>query len=276
MKRYLPPGLRARTAASGNTFYYLKLAGANGEMPLGQDRRQALQEWQRHRVAQFVLDRPSNDLVTVIDCFITCSIQAREPDNRRALLRQADALRRYFFDIGNPVPGIPLPAENAYLEHRGPALRYRAGAEIYLLLHIWNWAQQSGLLRRDIPCPWDSRTIVASRERALSNELREAVLKVLNPDPQEAADDAPQNRALLEAIRRQIVSQLVADGRPDMARHFRSLTAAEFHELFLNLGDATSLAAKSNLVLGTQRATRLQALRADALRTGRKPLDSDN
>jgi hypothetical protein len=276
MKRLLPPGLRARTAASGNTFYYLKLAGANGEMPLGQDWRQALKEWQRHRVAQFVLDRPINDLVTVIDCFITCSVPAREPDDRPALLRQARALRRYFFDIGNPAPGIPLPAENAYLEHRGPARRYRAGAEIYLLLHIWNWAQQNGLLRRDIRRPWDSRTIVAARERALSNELREAVLQVRSPDPQEAADEGPQNRALPEAIRRQIVSQLVADGRHDMARHLRSLTATEFHELLSNLGGAPSLAAKSNLVLGTQRAIRLQTLREDALRTGRKAPDSDN
>jgi hypothetical protein len=274
MRHQLPPGLRARTTSSGNTFYYLKRPGTGSETPLGPDRCSALKQWQQSRLAAFVEKRSVSDLVTLIDAFILCAIPARDPADRPALLKQSAALRQYFLEIGNPRSDHLSVDQDAYLKHHECTRRHRAGAEIHLFLHIWSWGQRNALLRDDAPCPWDSRTTVVSRQTEILNELRDAIHQMHASGPDNAGAGKPSRHPdALTALRQRIAAQLTADGRCDMARYLRQLPLAQFHALLSGLKRSLTAPPESELLLNTARATRLQKLRQHFRRTGRNPCD---
>jgi hypothetical protein len=276
MNQHLPPGLRMRTSRAGVACYYLKLSGQEKEIALGPDKREALNRWQQHCLARFARDLPVDGLVRLIDCFIECAIPLRDPDARPALQSQAGRLRQFFLSLGNPRPGDPLPSTEAYFEHQGTARRHRGGAEIYLFVHIWSWAQRAGLLPTETPIPWRSDTVAVARRQEISNELGEAVRVLRNMNPAEAdiGDDAARDQRPLKALQQQIAAQLAAEGRRDLAQHLRSLDGTALKAVLFNESVRTVESA-SSLILGAQRSDRLRALRREANQARRQTPDHD-
>ncbi|WP_233874455.1 phage integrase Arm DNA-binding domain-containing protein [Paraburkholderia adhaesiva] len=271
MKHNLPPGMRARTTSSGNTSYYLKHPDTNREMPLGDDKSKALQTWQLSRLARFLQQHPVTNLVTLIDCFVECEIPVRKPGDRPALLRQSNTLRQYFVAIGSTYPENSPPDQDAYLEYHGPARRLRAGAEIYLFCHIWRWAQRADVLPAGRPCPWHSGDVIAALKGDIQDELIEAIRQLRALDHPLSSSDAQHDRRQSVAYQHQLASQLIADGRRDMARHLRSLTKIEFDALLARVTDSPPAGPESGLILGTCRAIRLKVFRQNGPRNRSTP-----
>jgi hypothetical protein len=270
MNNELPPGLRVRKSKAGIARYYLKLPEQSNEMPLGANRREAINSWQQFRLKRWTGEHLMNGLVNLIDCFTECAIPIHDPDGRRALQNQADRLRQYFLNLGDPRLNDPIPGVEAYLDHQGTARRLRSGAEIYLLAHIFGWGRRVGLLPEDIANPWPSEAITIIRREQILDELREAVRLLLNANPPGtgvSGDDASA-RLALKALQQKIAAQLVADGRRDLARHLRSLNGAAL-ERVLCAESVSCVVPDSSLILGTQRSKRLGVMRLQVTQTRR-------
>lgn len=270
MNNELPPGLRVRKSKAGIARYYLKLPEQSNEMPLGANRREAINSWQQFRLKRWTGEHLMNGLVNLIDCFTECAIPIHDPDGRRALQNQADRLRQYFLNLGDPRLNDPIPGVETYLDHQGTARRLRSGAEIYLLAHIFGWGRRVGLLPEDTANPWPSEAIAIIRREQILDELREAVRLLLNANPPGtgvSGDDASA-RLALKALQQKIAAQLVADGRRDLARHLRSLNGAAL-ERVLCAESVSCVVPDSSLILGTQRSERLGVMRLQVTQTRR-------
>lgn len=275
MQRHLPPGLRARTSKTGVTRYYLKIPNEDREIALGADQRLALNQWQHYRLTCFVQAHSVDNLVRLIDCFMHCSVPTREQRARLSLLRQSDTLRQYFLDIGNPKIVDSLPSCEAYLQSQGSGRRHRAGAEVYLFIHIWHWAQAVSLLPAKLACPWRSQTVVTARQHDIHRELMDAIHVLRTASAIESNDRSnhPRHPRQIEAARQEIAAQLVSDGRGDLARHLRSLDSSALEGILSPDVATPSAGPASRLVLSTKRTERLRALRLGVDRNRAERID---
>ncbi|MEX3952802.1 hypothetical protein AB4Y40_34235 [Paraburkholderia sp. EG287B] len=263
-----PPGLRPRKSKSGQIYYYLKIDPALREVPLGKNLQAALAAWQQYRIARHMRESQLSGILKIIGCFRLAEIPVRDGESQIILLKQVGALEDYFLKQGNPGLSSPMPDSRAYLEYRGANFRLRAGGEVRLFVHIWSWAARHSLVVG--PCPWTSDPVTDNIRKDTQREIGDA-LRYYASYHTTAVAAIPQciagtpggapvisDNDALEWVRA-IAKMLQDDGRKDLARAVRKLTARELRALLATSHEAG--AGSGQLVLGTQRSVQLTAQR---------------
>ena len=274
----LPPGLRRRQSQSGQVYYYLKTDPALREVPLGSNLQDAFAVWQQYRIARYTKERPLSGILDIIGCFRVAEIPVRDANSHTILLKQVSALEGHFAELGNPGLRAAVPDARAYLEHRGAKFSLRAGGEVRLLVHIWAWAKRHSLAVGC--CPWSTEAVTDNIRADVQREIGDALRYYAHHDA-DASSDIPHGVAGSPASVREIsdydalawarsvAKKLQRDGRKDLARAVRKLTAGNLRTLLAT--PVESGVERGQLVLGTERSAQLAM--HQRTRAGRKRQD---
>jgi hypothetical protein len=238
----------------------------------------ALAQWRANKIAMHLRRTNPVRIIDLLKLFEACEIPV-EPEIRRPhLVNQIRALVAFFEEHGDPEFSDPAPDVMAYLEWRGPSHLYHASGEIRLLSRVYSWTKSHTPIQLG-ECPWSSEPIVEALQAPMLKDLGTAMVFYgrhpgldahrnvgtanvaqmpicLAADPVTICEEWK-----LRALRDHSVRQLKRDGRPDLARALNKLTMDEVRIALVAGESATQVANAPQLVLGTQRAARIAALR---------------
>jgi integrase len=184
----LPSRLRARTLASGRTYYYYDKGGTpRREIPLGNDYALAVKKW-----AEIEIDaRPRHvEIVTfryVAERYQREVLPTKAPRTQRDNLKELSNLL-VFFD--NP----PAPIEQITPQHIGEYMKWRKSAPVRanrekaLFSHIFNKAREWGYTSAANPCAGIKGYTEHGRDVYVEDETYQAVWDAADWPTRDAMD----------------------------------------------------------------------------------------
>ncbi len=186
----LPPRMRARTKASGITYYYYDAGGKpRREIPLGPDYALAVKKW-----AELEIDaRPRHiEIITfkyVADRYIRDVLPGKAPRSQRDNIKELAKLLEFFNDPPAPLDGIQPLAIRQYMDWRRDA-PVRANREKALFSHIFNKAREWGYTDRPNPCAGVQGFKETGRDTYVEDSVFNAVHAAADGPLQDAMDMA--------------------------------------------------------------------------------------